>query len=131
MDRAMNLLPFFQWCEATSIGRAVRESLWAFAVVESIHLLALAVIGGSILLVDMRLLKLLLTDRAVAELAREARPWFNRSLVVMVITGVALFLSESTKCYNSLPFWVKMWSLLFAVLFTYTIRWRIVTAEEG
>ena len=127
----MNLLPFFQWCEATSIGAVTRESVWLFALVEAVHLLGLAVIGGSILLVDMRMLTLLLPNRGVGELAREARPWFNRSLIVMLITGVVLFLSEAVKCYNSVPFWVKMWSLSFALIFTYTIRWRVISAEEG
>ena len=52
----MNLLAFFQWCEATSLGTAIRETTWAFAVIESVHLLALSVIGGAVLLVDLRLL---------------------------------------------------------------------------
>ena len=46
----------FQWLERTSLSVAINESLWAFAVVEAIHLLALAVIGGAVLVVDLRLL---------------------------------------------------------------------------
>ena len=44
----MSLLPFFQWCEASALGNAIRTSPWAFAVIESIHLLGLAAIGGAI-----------------------------------------------------------------------------------
>ena len=55
------MLPFFQWCEATAIGTAIRSSPWAFAVIESVHLLGLSVIGGAVLLVDFRLLGLGLT----------------------------------------------------------------------
>ncbi len=53
----MNLLPFFQWSEESGLGRMVRESVWAFAVIESVHLLALATMGGAVLLVDMRMLE--------------------------------------------------------------------------
>ncbi|HEY7171903.1 MAG TPA: DUF6644 family protein [Vicinamibacterales bacterium] len=126
----MNLLPFFQWCEASALGTAIRESPWAFAAIESVHLLALAVIGGSVLLVDLRLLGLGLRNQPLSEVARDAQRWFNVSLAVMLVTGVGLFSSEPTKCYYSTPFWVKMWSLLFAILFSYTVKYRIVRAGD-
>ena len=46
----MDLLPIFQSIEESGIGRAVRESVWAFAVIESIHLIALTTMGGAALL---------------------------------------------------------------------------------
>jgi uncharacterized membrane protein YhdT len=127
----MNLLPFFQWCEATSLGTAIRETTWAFAVIESVHLLALCVIGGSVLVVDLRLLGLGLRHQRIRDLARDAQPWLNRSLVVMLLTGTGLFLSEPTKCYYSSPFWFKMSSLALAIMFSYTVRRKVVFAEEG
>src|SRR5438876_11028837 len=107
----MSLLPLFQWCEASTIGSAIRTSPWAFAVIESIHLLGLAAIGGAVLVVDLRMLGLGLRRQRVADVARSAYPWFVGSLVVMLVTGVALFLSEAVKCYYSTPFWVKISSL--------------------
>jgi Family of unknown function (DUF6644) len=127
----MNLLPFFQWCEATSLGTAIRESTWAFAVIESIHLLGLSVIGGSVLVVDLRLLGLGLRHQRIRDLARDAQPWLNGSLAVMLLTGVGLFLSEPTKCYYSSPFWFKMTSLLLAITFAFTVRRKVIFAEEG
>jgi hypothetical protein len=127
----MDLLPFFQWFEETGLGRMIRESVWAFAVVESIHLLALATMGGAVLLVDMRMLNLGLSGRSVAELARDAQPWLRRGLVVLIISGIGLFASEAVKCYYSYPFWVKMSSLLAAIVFTFTVRKRVVLAEAG
>jgi hypothetical protein len=49
----------------------------------------------------------------------------------MIPTGILLFLSEAIKCYYSFPFWVKMWSLLLALAFTFTVRRRIVNAEPA
>ena len=127
----MAMLPFFEWCEASGIGTAIRESVWAFAVIESIHLVALALIGGAVLLVDLRLLGLVLRGYPPGQIARDAQPWFNASLAVMLVTGVALFLSESVKCYYSTPFWWKMTSLLLAVIFTYSVRRTVSFADEG
>ncbi len=125
------LLTFFEWCEATRVGAAIRESLWLFPVIEGFHLVAFAVIGGTILIVDLRLLGMGERWSAVAPLARSIQPWFLASLAVMVPTGVLLFLSEAIKCYYSFPFWVKMWSLLLALAFTFTVRRRIVNAEPA
>src|SRR5215470_10442624 len=99
---------FFQWCETTRIHDAISTSLWAFAVIESVHLLALAAIGGAVLVVDLRLLGLGLKNQSVPDVARSAYPWLKGSLFVMLATGIPLFLSEPTKCYYSTPFWVKM-----------------------
>jgi hypothetical protein len=45
---------------------------------------------------------------------------------VLIVTGIGLFFSEAVKCFYSTPFWVKMSSLFLAILFTYTIRRRVV-----
>jgi uncharacterized protein DUF6644 len=127
----MDLLPFFQWCEASAIGSAIRTSPWAFAVIESVHLLALAAIGGAVLVVDLRLLGWGLREQPVKQIARDAYPWLVGSLLVMLVTGIGLFLSEATKCYYSTPFLVKMSSLLLAMIFTFTVRRKITAADEG
>ena len=119
------LLPYFQWFETTTIGTAIKNSSWAFAVIESVHLLALAVIGGAVLMLDLRLLGLGLRRQPIPEVAREAQPWLVGSLIVMLITGFALFSSEATKCYYSTPFWVKMTSLALAMALTFTVRRRV------
>jgi len=124
-------LPFFQWAEATTIGEMIRTSAWAFAVIESFHLLALSVIGGAVLIVDLRLLGLGLRTQPIADLARDARPWLVGSLIVMLVTGVGLFLSEPMKCYESRAFALKMTCLALAIVFTFTVRMKVTMAEEG
>jgi len=125
----MSLLPIFQWCESSAVGNAIRSSTWAFAAIESIHLLALAAIGGAILVVDLRLLGAGLRRQSVREVAGDAHPWLVASLVVMLTTGAALFMSESIKCYYSTPFRVKMASLALAILFTFTVRRHVTVAD--
>lgn len=124
------LLPYFQWLETVWLGRFVVGSNWLFPVIESIHLLGLAVLGGSILIVDLRLVGWVMTDRDVTEIAREARPWMIGALTTMILTGLPLFLSEPIKCYYSPAFWVKMWTLAIALVYTFTIRTRITRTES-
>jgi hypothetical protein len=124
------LAPFFEWCAATALGTAIQMSPWAFAVIESVHLLGLAVIGGAVLLVDLRMLGFGLSDQRIAEIARAAFPWLVGSLIVMLLTGVGLFLSEPMKLYYSRPFWLKMTSLALAMAFTFTIRRKVTMADE-
>lgn len=122
----MNLLPFFQWCEATSLGTMIRESPWAFAVIESVHLLALAVIGGAVLIVDLRTLGWVLPRQSVSSVAREAQPWLVWSLIAMFITGIPLMASLAySKYYHNGAFRLKMLFLAAAIGFTFTIRRKI------
>ena len=127
----MSLLPFFTWCEKSAIGESIRNSQWLFPVIESVHLLALVLIAGAVLVVDMRLFGLGLRRQPVAQLARDAQPWFIGGLMVMLTTGFLLFLSEAIKCYYSAAFAVKMTSLLLAMVFTFTVRRKVALADEG
>jgi hypothetical protein len=127
----MSLLAFFQWCEQSGIGNTIRRSTWLFPVIEAIHLLGLGVIGGAVLVVDLRLLGLGLKRQSAAQLTRDAQPWIVGSLILMIITGGLLFLSEATKCYYHDAFWFKMTSLFLAIVFTFTIQRKVTMADEA
>ncbi len=123
------LLPFFEWCETLWLGQFVIGSNWLFPVIESVHLLGLALLGGSVLLVDLRLLGLGLKDRAVSELALDARRWMLTGLAIMIVTGIPLFLSEPIKLYYSTAFWIKITTLPIALAFAFTVRARVALAD--
>jgi hypothetical protein len=125
------LLPYFEALEAGSIGEAIRESVWLFPFIEAFHLVGLAVIGGAVLLVDIRLLGLGLRRQPVAELARDAQPWLIGGLLFMIASGIPLFLAESIKCYYSFAFWTKMAALALAIIFSFTIRRHVTLAGDA
>ena len=125
----MDPLPFFQWCYETQVGEAIRNSNWLFALIEAVHLIGLGLTGGAVLLVDLRLLGVGLRKQPVAQLWQGVAPWLVGSVTLMFASGVPLFLSEAIKCLYSFPFWVKMVSLLLALLFTFTVRRRVVQAD--
>lgn len=119
------LLPFFEWMGNLAVSRAINESLWIYALVQAFHLLALAVFAGAVLIVDLRLMGRGLTQQPVAQVARDARPWLIGGLVALVLTGIPQLMSLATKEYYSEYFWFKMYVLVVALVFTFTIRQRI------
>ncbi len=123
------LFAFFKWCEASWLGKSISGSVYMFPVIEAVHLLALAVIGGAVLIVDMRLVGLGLRETPTSQVARDAEPWLIWSLIVMLVTGFMLMTSEAMRCYYNGAFWLKMWSLLFAMIFTFTIRRRVAAKD--
>jgi hypothetical protein len=125
----MSLLTYFQWCEQSAIGEAIRNSVWLFPFIEAFHLVGLGIIGGAVLVVDLRLLGLGLRDHPVSQLAKDAQPWLLGSLALMFASGIPLFISEATKCYYSFAFWVKMTSLLLVLIFTFTVRRRVTMVD--
>jgi hypothetical protein len=127
----MSLLSFFQWCENSAVGETIRNSSWLFPVIESFHLLGLAVIGGAVLVVDLRLFGFGLRRQPVSQLALDAQRWLIGSLMVMLATGILLFTSEAIKCYYHIAFWVKMTSLLLAIVFTFTVRRKVTMADDN
>jgi hypothetical protein len=124
----MDLLPFFQWCYGTPIGEGIRNSTWLFPVIEAFHLLGLGLTAGAVLIVDLRLLGVGLNKQPPAQLWAAVQPWLLGSLTVMLVSGTLLFLSESIKCLYSFAFWIKMTSLFLVLLFTFTVRRRVITA---
>jgi hypothetical protein len=122
---------FFLWVEATRAHTVISSSTWMFAVIESVHLLALSVIGGAVLMLDLRFLGYGLKRQAIPDVAREAQPWLVSGWVVMIVTGILLFISEPTKLYFSVPFWWKMGFLALATMFTFTLRRKVGLADEG
>ena len=123
------LLPLFEWFEASWLGQGVRQSLWLFPVIEAVHLLGLCALGGSLLIVDLRMFGVGLKQQRIAELAGKARPWLVGSVVLLLVTGILLGLSEAIKVYYNTSFWVKMWGLLIAIVYTFTYRERVIRDE--
>lgn len=125
------ILHFCQWCNESPWGHGVRDSVWLFPFVEIFHLLALGVLGGTILILNLRLLGFRFPSEPVRELADDVRPWMLGSLAVMFVSGFLLFCTEAVKMYGSPAFRFKMIFLLLAVAFTFTIHWKFITSDDA
>jgi hypothetical protein len=115
------LLPFFKWCDGTAAGQAIRDSRFLFPIIESLHLFALTVLLGTVVVLNLRLLGAGLRTQPMALVARSLAPLTFWSLLAMLATGSLLFCSEALKCYDSPPFLVKMVALFLAIVFHWTV----------
>jgi hypothetical protein len=105
--------------------------LWAFAAFEAAHLLALAVIGGAVLVVDLRTLGWVFRRHRVLEIAGEAQPWLVGSVAAMFLTGIPLMASLAfSKYYFNEAFRLKMYFLGVALLFTLLVRQRVAMGDD-
>src|ERR1700731_2984652 len=103
-----SFLPFFEWCGRTWLGTTVRDTVWAFPVIETFHLLALAVLLGTVLILNLGVLGLGTRRWSSPEMAAKLEPWMLTSLAVLILSGIPMFLSEPMKCYESYSFPIKM-----------------------
>jgi len=113
------------------LGHFTQTSRWAFAVIEMVHLLALAALGGSVLLVDLRLLGVILRGESAAVISRDLGRVLLVSLAVMILSGVGLLSEEAMKCYFSPAFRWKMALLTTAVLFYFTVHRKVARGADG
>ena len=120
----MSVHAWFMALGHSPLGHAMQGSKWDFAIVEMVHLLALALLGGSVLVVDLRLLGVILKGESAQTLGRDLSRVLLTSLVVMILSGIAMVSEEAGKCYYSPAFRWKMALLAAAVAFYFTLHRR-------
>jgi hypothetical protein len=110
----------------------MQTSKWGFALVEMVHLIALALLGGAVIIVDLRLLGLILKGQSNRLIGRDLSRLLIGSLVVMILTGVILLSEEAGKCYFSAAFRWKMALLASAISFYFTLhRSALLRTDKG
>ncbi len=123
--------PFFEWCGNTWLGTTVRDTVWAFPVIETFHLLALAVLLGSVLLVNLRVFGLGRRYWSVTGLGHALEPWMLASIGVLIASGIPMAMSEPMKCFESYSFPIKMMLLALGVASQLTIGRKWVLRGDG
>lgn len=107
------ILGICQWLEQTLVGTSIRESLWLFPIIETVHIFGIILLVGATSILDLRLMGLTFRDESVSKIAGRFIPWALAGFIIQIITGLLLFSSEATKMYGNLGFQIKM--ILIAV----------------
>ncbi|MGA2212943.1 MAG: DUF6644 family protein [Bryobacteraceae bacterium] len=126
---AISLLPVFEWMEATPVAQAIRHSAKLIALLESVHLIGLTLLLGTIVMVDLSVLGFGIGHSPASRIARELRGWTAAGLVIMLISGPLLLSSEALRCYRTPAFWIKMALLAIALIFHFTLHGSAVSEE--
>ncbi len=126
----MSLLPLFRWLAGSALGLAMSRSTYGFAIVEMVHLLGLALLGGSVLIIDLCALGWLRLRQPPVQVARELLPLVVGSLTVLVTSGILLVANGPLRYYDNAAFRVKMLLLVAASLYYFTLHWRAVSGAR-
>ncbi|MGA2553141.1 MAG: DUF6644 family protein [Burkholderiaceae bacterium] len=116
---------FCQWLYDSSVGTGIRESIWVFPIIETIHVLGIALLVGTVAILDLRLLGLALKREPVSDVASAVLPLTWAGFAVMFVSGFLLFWSEAAKSYANPAFRLKLLLLLLVglnpLIFHFTI----------
>ena len=116
----MTFYHFLEQVQNTPYSQAFAANRYAFAVVESMHEFALAILGGAVLLPALSVLGVGLKTEP-AQIQKNVRPYLSISIIVLILTGTMLGVTETLKLYDRKAFWVKMVALAAALLVNYFV----------
>jgi hypothetical protein len=102
------------WLQDRSFPTDIRESVWLFPTIETVHVFALVLVVGSIMTVDLRLLGITNKDRPFSQLAAEMLPWTWVAFAIAATAGLLMFSSKALIYYGNIPFRIKMLCLVLA-----------------
>lgn len=126
-------IDFFTWLAAQPLPQAISGS-WLFAFFESLHVVGLAILIGSIALLDLRLLGLALKVQPVTKIARDILPWSWAGFCIVLMTGVLIFMGAADSYVMNAAFQVKMALLALAgvnMAVFHLFAWRTVGAWDS
>jgi hypothetical protein len=110
----MSLYGAAQWLEQTEWSVALHQSVWAYPIIESVHVLCLCLFLGMTLTLDLRLLGVAFRSAPVKELVDRIMPFAILGFIVMVMTGTLLFYGIPVRTYVNIFFRLKVLFLILA-----------------
>jgi hypothetical protein len=113
----MTMLGFLLAAEHTSLAAAMRGEVggeWLFPIVETLHVISLAMVFGSIVMVDLRLVGATSRNSAMSRLSGEVLPYTWGAFICAVVTGTLLFISKAHVYFYNLQFQLKFLCMLLA-----------------
>ena len=125
-----SLLPFFEWLKYSSwIGYVGITYGSVYATVQAGHLISMAIIGGTVLVTDLRLLGVLLKDIPSETITKGTHQCFKYSLSVSIATGIFCAAGVADKVYYMPVFWIKMLALLAGSGFMFFIKQPLLNSR--
>jgi hypothetical protein len=110
----MDIVAFLKSLEASGLATGIRDSLWLFPLIESTHVIGLALVFGTILIIDLRLLGIASTQRSFQRMASDILKWTWAAFALTALTGALMFITNSFVYYHNFFFRTKMLLLLLS-----------------
>jgi hypothetical protein len=130
----MSVLSFAQWVQSTWFFTALRGSAYVYPIVLSTHMIAIALFGGMILLVDVRLLGWAMRKYTVSEMVNQLRPLKRVGFLLLVTCGALMAGCKAEEYYYNAFFRTKMTLLVLVGVHALVFRrsvYRNTTALDA
>jgi hypothetical protein len=124
------LQPLFNWLGNSSMGHAIADSKYAFAIIEVFHLFGIILLLGSASLMALRLVGLTMREQKISDLSRQLGWYTLVGLLTMIVTGLMMVSSIPNKYYQSNLFWWKMGFFWVGVVFHFTIYRKVTRSDR-
>ena len=110
----MSLRSLFEWVDAFPSSIAMRESLYAFPVLLTVHLISLAMFAGLVVMMDLRLLGVAYRGTPFSEVQARLFPWQMVGMAVTSLAGLLLFYAQPMRYFGKVLYWIKMALIVLA-----------------
>jgi hypothetical protein len=124
------LSEFSKWLAATPLSHIIQTTKWVIPALQTVHILSVAVVFSSAMLVDLRLWRLLNRDLPLPEVARRFLPTIWPVLLVLLITGSLLIIGEPRRSLLNSTFYLKMALLAVAIVLTAWLQWTLSSSPN-
>lgn len=114
----MVLQSFADWLHATPLSQTIQKVFWIVPFVQSIHILMIGIVFVSSLVIALRVLGKMRADEPFTAVWGRFAPWMWSAFGIMVLTGILMIIGEPARQFGALSFWLKMGSVLLAVILT-------------
>lgn len=121
---------FCKWLAATPLSDTIRNAGWIIPALQTVHILAVATVFSSAILVNLRILRLLQREVPLADVARRFLPVVWPALIILLLTGGLLIVGEPRRELLNSTFYLKMVLLAVAVLLTVGLQWSLASAPQ-
>lgn len=113
---------FAEWLSNTALSQLIQNTSWVIPGAQSIHILSIAVVMSSAIMLLLRVLGVVMRDMPTAEVAQRFLPWIWYPLIVLLATGAILIIGEPGRSLLNAVFQLKMLLLLAAMACTLTLQ---------
>ena len=129
----LTLFPDLQpWMKSIGAGwpaSLIKSTGWLFPVIETVHLLGLAALGGCVLILNLRLMGVGIASESAALVEKNMRPWLWVAILVLIFTGLLMGTVVAQRLYTRPVFLVKMLSLVAALILSIGVTGSIARNE--
>jgi uncharacterized protein DUF6644 len=118
---------FAEWLSTTLPSVFIQNhNGWVIPAIQSIHIIGIAVVFGSVFMVFLRILGWAGLDQTLRQTTRRFGPWVTGGLCLMLVTGILMVIGEPVRELVTFSFWLKMFlvavSTLVALIFQINLR---------